>query len=196
MDKAAPQAQPQVAKRFRDNGVTGESGNAPEVEPHVDDVQVLPVQKRARTNVASDGTIESRVERPYSFGVRVESAVDAVDLAVKNGAGSAPSKLGESPALLKTFCQHEVSLPAGFKGKYSFEDADDGVKNPPAKIYPFSLDAFQRESIRCLERHENVLVAAHTSAGKTVVAEYAIAMGLRDKQRIIYTSYVPAEECQ
>lgn len=35
---------------------------------------------------------------------------------------------------------------------------------------------------------ESVLVAAHTSAGKTVVAEYAIAMGLRDQQRVIYTS--------
>jgi superfamily II RNA helicase len=33
-----------------------------------------------------------------------------------------------------------------------------------------------------------VLVAAHTSAGKTVVAEYAIAMAFRDKQRVIYTS--------
>lgn len=33
-----------------------------------------------------------------------------------------------------------------------------------------------------------MLVAAHTSAGKTVVAEYAIAMGFRDKQRVIYTS--------
>jgi len=32
------------------------------------------------------------------------------------------------------------------------------------------------------------LVSAHTSAGKTVVAEYAIAQALRDKQRVIYTS--------
>jgi hypothetical protein len=38
------------------------------------------------------------------------------------------------------------------------------------------------------ERRESVLVAAHTSAGKTVVAEYAVAMGMRDKQRVIYTS--------
>lgn len=38
------------------------------------------------------------------------------------------------------------------------------------------------------ERQESVLVAAHTSAGKTAVAEYAIAMAYRDKQRVIYTS--------
>ena len=33
-----------------------------------------------------------------------------------------------------------------------------------------------------------MLVSAHTSAGKTVCAEYAIAKSLRDGQRVIYTS--------
>lgn len=42
------------------------------------------------------------------------------------------------------------------------------------------------------ERRESVLVAAHTSAGKTVVAEYAIAMAFRDKQRVVYTSPLKA----
>ena len=37
-----------------------------------------------------------------------------------------------------------------------------------------------------------MLVAAHTSAGKTVVAEYAFAMALRDKTRVIYTSPLKA----
>jgi hypothetical protein len=36
------------------------------------------------------------------------------------------------------------------------------------------------------------MVAAHTSAGKTAVAEYAIAMAYRDKQRVIYTSPLKA----
>jgi len=35
-------------------------------------------------------------------------------------------------------------------------------------------------------------VSAHTSAGKTVIAEYAIAMALRDHQRVIYTSPIKA----
>lgn len=35
-------------------------------------------------------------------------------------------------------------------------------------------------------------VSAHTSAGKTVVALYAIAMSLRDNQRVIYTSPIKA----
>ena len=37
-----------------------------------------------------------------------------------------------------------------------------------------------------------MLVAAHTSAGKTVVAEYAFAMALRDKTRVVYTSPLKA----
>ena len=44
----------------------------------------------------------------------------------------------------------------------------------------------------CLERNESVLVSAHTSARKTAVAEYAIAMAFRDKQRVIYTSPLKA----
>jgi superfamily II RNA helicase len=46
------------------------------------------------------------------------------------------------------------------------------AEKPPAKTYPFTLDTFQRDAIGCLEQHESVLVSAHTSAGKTVVAEY------------------------
>ena len=62
----------------------------------------------------------------------------------------------------------------------------------PATTYPFELDHFQKKSIECLEKHQSVIVSAHTSAGKTVVAEYAIAMALRDKQRVIYTSPIKA----
>lgn len=35
-------------------------------------------------------------------------------------------------------------------------------------------------------------MSAHTSAGKTVVALYAIAMSLRNNQRVIYTSPIKA----
>lgn len=63
---------------------------------------------------------------------------------------------------------------------------------PPAKVYKFNLDPFQREAVGHIERGESVLVAAHTSAGKTAVAEYAIAKSLRDKQRVIYTSPIKA----
>jgi len=62
----------------------------------------------------------------------------------------------------------------------------------PAKTYPFTLDPFQSTAISYIQRNESVLVAAHTSAGKTVVAEYAIAQSLREGQRVIYTSPIKA----
>lgn len=62
----------------------------------------------------------------------------------------------------------------------------------PARTWPFTLDPFQEVSIASIERNESVLVSAHTSAGKTVVAEYAIAQCLRDNQRVIYTSPIKA----
>uniref|UniRef100_A0A674BHH2 SKI2 subunit of superkiller complex n=1 Tax=Salmo trutta TaxID=8032 RepID=A0A674BHH2_SALTR len=43
-----------------------------------------------------------------------------------------------------------------------------------------------------LEAHDSVFVAAHTSAGKTVVAEYAIALSQKHMTRTIYTSPIKA----
>ena len=62
----------------------------------------------------------------------------------------------------------------------------------PAITFPYELDVFQRESVDALEDGDSVLVAAHTSAGKTTVAIYAIAMALKAKQRVIYTSPIKA----
>lgn len=58
--------------------------------------------------------------------------------------------------------------------------------------YPFELDEFQKQAVMRLENHEHVFVAAHTSAGKTVVAEYAIAMALKHNTRAVYTSPIKA----
>jgi ATP-dependent RNA helicase DOB1 len=62
----------------------------------------------------------------------------------------------------------------------------------PAREYPFQIDPFQQIAINCMEAGHSVLVAAHTSAGKTVVAEYAFAMALRDGARVVYTSPLKA----
>eukprot|EP01116_Phalansterium_solitarium_P015269 TRINITY_DN3360_c0_g2_i1.p1 TRINITY_DN3360_c0_g2~~TRINITY_DN3360_c0_g2_i1.p1 ORF type:complete len:1056 (+),score=481.56 TRINITY_DN3360_c0_g2_i1:1954-5121(+) len=93
-------------------------------------------------------------------------------------------------------CLHDVCLPDPTPGQPAYVP-DEAIYNPPypanpARIYPFTLDPFQRMSVGCLERNESVLVAAHTSAGKTVVAEYAIAMSLKRNQRVIYTSPIKA----
>ena len=69
--------------------------------------------------------------------------------------------------------------------------AYDKIKDPPIR-FPFTLDEFQKRSILRLENHENVLVCAHTSSGKTVVAEYGIALGKRNSKRVLYTSPIKA----
>ncbi|KAM6985725.1 exosome RNA helicase MTR4 [Aplochiton taeniatus] len=84
-------------------------------------------------------------------------------------------------------CTHEVALPAN----------EEYVPLKPrvgkaAKEYPFILDPFQREALLCIDNNSLFLVSAHTSAGKTVCAEYAIALALREKQRVIFTSPIKA----
>lgn len=79
-------------------------------------------------------------------------------------------------------CTHQVAGP----------EADVADSTPPPEVesyahtFAFELDPFQRTAINALEAGDSVLVAAHTSAGKTVVAQYAIAMALRDKTRVCY----------
>ncbi|GAB7361926.1 hypothetical protein MBLNU230_g1964t1 [Neophaeotheca triangularis] len=61
-----------------------------------------------------------------------------------------------------------------------------------ARTWPFEPDTFQKEAIYHLENGDSVFVAAHTSAGKTVVAEYAIALAAKHMTKAIYTSPIKA----
>lgn len=128
----------------------------------IDAASVLDVDAAARDSVV-DITI---APPPESSGVEASAAPPARRGSVDETRTTAPAAAG--PA--------STSAPP----------------STPAKTYPFVLDPFQRRAIECLERDESVLVSAHTSAGKTVVAEYAIAMALRDKQRVVYTSPIKA----
>ncbi|XP_050666669.1 exosome RNA helicase MTR4 [Leptidea sinapis] len=84
-------------------------------------------------------------------------------------------------------CTHEVAIPPN--QEYT---ALKPIASEPAKEYTFILDPFQKEAIMCIDNLQSVLVSAHTSAGKTVVAEYAIALSLKSKQRVIYTTPIKA----
>nr|XP_053634400.1 exosome RNA helicase MTR4-like [Cherax quadricarinatus] len=91
--------------------------------------------------------------------------------------------------IIETFeaCTHEVAVPPG-----EMYVPLQPPKEKPAKSYQFILDPFQKEAILCIDNNQSVLVSAHTSAGKTVVAEYSIAMCLQNKQRVIYTTPIKA----
>ncbi|EIN05504.1 antiviral helicase [Punctularia strigosozonata HHB-11173 SS5] len=85
--------------------------------------------------------------------------------------------------------RHQVAVPPG----YPYVPISQHVPPAkPARTYKFTLDPFQQVSVHAIQRNESVLVSAHTSAGKTVVAEYAIAQCLERKQRVIYTSPIKA----
>jgi ATP-dependent RNA helicase DOB1 len=156
------------------------------------------------------------VEEPLAKKQRVDNSepveVDAVEVqahrevAVSNGlTGQESSEQGASLVLTHQVCvtlyqcsgrsrnlkvRHQVALPPG----YPYIPIKSHVPpEKPVREYPFTLDPFQQLSVYAIDRDESVLVSAHTSAGKTVVAEYAIAKCLRDKQRVIYTS--PIKVC-
>ncbi|MGK2948163.1 MAG: DEAD/DEAH box helicase [Acidimicrobiales bacterium] len=61
---------------------------------------------------------------------------------------------------------------------------------PPA--HDFTLDDFQLRAIAALDAGHSVLVAAPTGAGKTVVAEHAVAKALAEGGKAFYTAPIKA----
>lgn len=96
-----------------------------------------------------------------------------------------PSTESEIPLLkisehAKTYSQTEWAEQLDVSVAVS--DFDKKVPDPAIK-FKYELDNFQKQAIIKLEEDCNVFVAAHTSAGKTTVAEYAIALSQRHKTR-------------
>jgi ATP-dependent RNA helicase HelY len=58
--------------------------------------------------------------------------------------------------------------------------------------YDFPLDPFQLHALDALDAGQSVLVAAPTGSGKTVVAEYAVAVALTEGKRAFYTAPIKA----
>lgn len=150
-------------------------------------------KEKQDTNGSSKSTDVSHVGEKRDF------TADVVDLTWEES-GVKKAKLDDLESLVESIprvnvlsvetieaCNHEVAVPEGCEYIPLVQKAAK-----PAKEYPFILDPFQKESLKCLENNQSVLVSAHTSAGKTVVAEYAIAMSLQNKQRVIYTTPIKA----
>lgn len=106
-------------------------------------------------------------------------------------AGSAGLQATKDPAsvVLSHQVRHQVALPPNYP---YVPISQHKPPESPARTWPFQLDPFQQVSISSVQREESVLVSAHTSAGKTVVAEYAVAQSLKNNQRVIYTSPIKA----
>lgn len=106
-------------------------------------------------------------------------------------AGAATFVPQDSSLVLSHNIQHQVALPPDLDYEY-VPLSEHKSPEEPARTWTFKLDPFQSLSVASIERDESVLVSAHTSAGKTVVAEYAIAQCLKRNQRVIYTSPIKA----
>ncbi|KAK0706958.1 rRNA-processing arch domain-containing protein [Lasiosphaeria miniovina] len=123
--------------------------------------------------------------------VLADSFQTAASREVTAAQGFEGPKEGEKPLVLSHNIQHQVALPPDLDYEY-IPLSEHNAPAEPARTYPFKLDPFQSISIASIQRDESVLVSAHTSAGKTVVAEYAIAQCLARNQRVIYTSPIKA----
>ena len=134
-----------------------------------------PDAKRARREAEPEPVVADTFETEQSREVAASAGLQGT----KEGAA----------VVLSHQVRHQVALPPD----YNYVPLSQH-KSPetPARTWPFTLDPFQQVSIASIQRDESVLVSAHTSAGKTVVAEYAIAHCLNNNQRVIYTSPIKA----
>lgn len=129
----------------------------------------------------------SPVKKPHDDGViKLSTQVDESLLEIKS------STLSEVLSIKDSRTQQKVAEWA------EIIDISQPVTNFHQRVadmahqYPFELDTFQKQAILKLEDHNHVFVAAHTSAGKTVVAEYAIALSKKHMTKTIYTSPIKA----
>uniref|UniRef100_A0AAR2KCY0 Exosome RNA helicase MTR4 n=1 Tax=Pygocentrus nattereri TaxID=42514 RepID=A0AAR2KCY0_PYGNA len=137
-----------------------------------------PSLSRAKREADNDGTEEVVFGKKAKLETVSSEEINLADLMPKVKVEQVETVEG---------CTHEVALPADEEYKQLKPRVGKA-----AKEYPFILDPFQREAILCIDNNQSVLVSAHTSAGKTVCAEYAIALALREKQRVIFTSPIKA----
>lgn len=133
------------------------------------------------TELSVFSTTHNIMAEPALKKVKTDSLVDDIDLK------GIESRITIHRIDTIESCVHEVAVPPD----QAFTPLENSTTKP-AKEYKFILDPFQKEAILCIENNQSVLVSAHTSAGKTVVAEYAIALCLREKQKVIYTTPIKA----
>jgi len=60
------------------------------------------------------------------------------------------------------------------------------------RLFPFSLDDFQKQAIAALDAGRSVVVCAPTGSGKTLIGEYAIHRALHRNGRVFYTTPLKA----
>ncbi|EGN94357.1 hypothetical protein SERLA73DRAFT_62726 [Serpula lacrymans var. lacrymans S7.3] len=140
-----------------------------------------------------NGDPSSSTSKKTRLASPVPVVVDEFETEAKREVAASAGLTGGVEAGSRLELRHQVRHQVAVPHNYPYTPISKHVPpSKPAREYKFTLDPFQQVSVHAIQRNESVLVSAHTSAGKTVVAEYAIAQCLRDKQRVIYTSPIKA----
>lgn len=171
-------------KKRQANGAVKENGNAPVKDEDGEDV--------AMDSTPGDSDKPSDSQQPDLKRLRldqVEAPIVADSFETEQEQEVAGVGDAAKPVVVSHQVRHKVSIPPGYPYVPITEHKPPA---DPAKVWPFTLDPFQQLAVHAIQRSESVLVSAHTSAGKTVVAEYAIAQSLKQNQRVIYTSPIKA----
>ncbi|KAL7316699.1 Antiviral helicase ski2 [Mucor circinelloides] len=139
-------------------------------------VKVAPVD-----TVAEDVATDSHAE------VQQEEVDELLPTTLPPQKDLAPKKLTTTTneALKRREWAHEINVNEPFDNFYD-------LVPEMAMQFPFELDIFQKQAVYHLEIGDSVFIAAHTSAGKTVVADYAIALATKHMTKAIYTSPIKA----
>lgn len=180
--------------RSKKRHANGEAKDVPAIDGEGDSKEVeAPRQSAPETTSENNGDLAEAQSKRQRRQAEAEPVVaDSFETEqsreVAASAGLQATQEGTA-VILSHQVRHQVALPPDYN---YVPIADHKAPETPARIWPFTLDPFQKVSIASIERGESVLVSAHTSAGKTVVAEYAIAQSLRNNQRVIYTSPIKA----
>jgi len=147
-------------------------------------------EEEKKEEKSSGKEVDVQLGRPgQEGGERVEDATD---------------KEEDASSLLDKVLRGDLSVEKALVGTHSKSQAEQvwavresipdletkwrELKPKLARQYPFELDTFQKEAIWHMENDDCVFVAAHTSAGKTVAAEYAFALSESHCTRAVYTS--------
>ena len=190
--KGSSSQQSSSAQRVGDSDAAGSSSSKAQKTTQGDTASSKSRQQESAQNGSAQG-MQDGAPPDAKIAVTDDFTAEAVQKISASGglnAGPTDGAAGaKEEAVVKHSVRHQVALPPG----YNYVPISQHVPDAnPAKTYPFKLDPFQQTSVYSIQRNESVLVSAHTSAGKTVVAEYAIAQCLKNGQRVVYTSPIKA----
>lgn len=173
------------------NGVQAQDDCKPATDVDMDDTTEAS-KAGEQEDEESDGASQQDSKRRKKEEDVVPVITDSFQTAEsREVAGAATFVPQDASLILSHNIQHQVALPPDLDYEY-VPLSEHKSPAEPARTWPFKLDPFQSLSVASIERDESVLVSAHTSAGKTVVAEYAVAQCLKRNQRVIYTSPIKA----